>query len=259
MDRCKRQLTLLGIIHTDPEGMRRLYRAVTSLQPAAMTFELQEGFVYGFPPDKREQLVGWATTLLSLEEEQSEELEGLLKNYGYEWKVANGLEILQKKIYEIEFLEDNPSIKSNISRKSSAEGENLVIFSEKEDMLKEETEYYRLIRAIYPLFGFLSNPEEQEVVAICSAYVFFTPEDRQKIINCQYDKGPSRYTVQPRSSLLLRDQKMEERIREIWTNEDGDLLHVGGLSHVYGNYENNYNLYERLQDLNPVRRKLNEF
>jgi len=49
---------------------------------------------------------------------------------------------------------------------------------------------------------------------------------------------------------------MEERIRDLWGKTPGDLLHVGGIFHTQAPY---HNLYERLRDLHPVRRKLNEF
>ncbi len=254
MDRCERQLTLLGIIHTDPDGMKRLYRAVTSLQPATTTFELQDGRVPGLSPDKLKHLTDWASVLLSLEEEQSEELGELLKNYGYEWKIAQELKTLKQRVHFIDPVIDN------IDKEPAPDKRYLILSSESKEIAKKEMEYYQLIEAIHPLFSFLLNHHEQEIVAVCSAYVFFSMEEREKIINHQYDKGPDRYYIKPPPSLLQRDQKMEEHIREIWKTTEGNLLHVSGLSHIYGQYqEQQHNLYGRLQDLKPVRRKLNEF
>jgi pheromone shutdown protein TraB len=52
-------------------------------------------------------------------------------------------------------------------------------------------------------------------------------------------------------SLEYRDSHMESRIRE----QKGKVVHIGGMTHLYGAY---INLYNRLQSLSPRRIKLNE-
>ncbi|NIM47182.1 MAG: hypothetical protein GTN40_03425 [Candidatus Aenigmarchaeota archaeon] len=55
-----------------------------------------------------------------------------------------------------------------------------------------------------------------------------------------------------------RDRFTEAKLRE----QEGMILYVGGLFHIFGNYHSPFygkgNLYERLADLKPKRLKLNE-
>ncbi|MBS3168997.1 hypothetical protein J4210_00805 [Candidatus Woesearchaeota archaeon] len=88
-----RQLTLLGTIHTDPGGMKRLYRAIESLHPKTITFELERGLdgVHGFSAKRRDFLGKRIQEILNLEEERESEFKGFLREYGYESKIALGL------------------------------------------------------------------------------------------------------------------------------------------------------------------------
>jgi len=98
--------------------------------------------------------------------------------------------------------------------------------------------------------------DEREIIALYAALVFFDLGQRREIIDYQYDHHLNTVKTEPSSALLQRDQAMEERIRDLWGKTPGDLLHVGGIFHTQAPY---HNLYERLRDLHPVRRKLNEF
>ena len=54
-----------------------------------------------------------------------------------------------------------------------------------------------------------------------------------------------------REGFNSRDRTMDSKIREL----RGRVLHVGGLTHIFGDYEN---LYHLLRDMNPRRIRLNE-
>lgn len=224
--------------------MKRLYRATTTTQRNTVTtFELEDGRISCFAAEHRDFLADWLKDLFDLEPEQKEEFKDLLRNYGYESKIAFGLQLLGYKAHPID--------------DATAERDGaLIILTGKKQKPEYMQEYHQLVGILYQQLGFIEDPGEREVIAICGAYVFFEPEKRQEIADYQYNRGLEDIKVKTMPSTIQRDQTMEGRIRRIWNETDADLIHVGGLFHIYGPYQN---LYDRLQDLNPIRRKLNEF
>lgn len=241
-----RQLTLLGTIHSDPLGMKRLYRAVTSLRPTITTFELEKTDIQkivGFETTYRSELVEWMEVTFNILPEQKKEFETFLRNYGFESKIAFGWELLG-------------NIVRKIDDETAERDGSLIILSKQKSTPTFIKEYQDLVGIIYNKLSYIKEVSEREVIAICGAYVFFDLTQQQEIVNYQYETGLQgiKFGIMP--STIQRDRTMEERIRAAWEETDGDLLHVGGLFHIYGPYDN---LYTRLQDLQPIRRKLNEF
>jgi hypothetical protein len=83
---------------------------------------------------------------------------------------------------------------------------------------------------------------------------FFSEENMNKIIDYEYNNLPAKYNGSTKSE--ERDVVMSERLRELRQNNEGNGMHIGGVSHMFGNY---HNLYERLADLSPTRYRLSEF
>lgn len=84
-----------------------------------------------------------------------------------------------------------------------------------------------------------------------------SPEEYQKETDISYDDNSvDDFTAQELQKLLIeRDEFTETRIREVFRFTVEDMVYVGGADHIFGNY---HNLYERLKDLNPVRKKLRD-
>lgn len=239
-----RQLTLLGTIHSDPQGMRRLYRAIREINPETITFEWDTESYGGFLPLVRELWSEQLAKRFGFCAQQREELEEILKAYGYEWKIAKGLELVNE--FKIHYIDEN---------REEDPGGFVVIpdTAQKPEVIRQ---YQQLFSTFYSRLREITSPTEREVIAIACAQVLFDPAERETILNYQYNHSLDEAKVIVLPENISRDQTMKQRIREIWKNTEGDLLHVGGLYHTHGQY---HNLYERLKDLQPQRRKLNEF
>lgn len=224
--------------------MKRLWRVVREVpKETTLTFELEEGKFSCFNPAYTQSLAEQIQNQFGIEEEQKEEVKKILRNYGYESKISFILQLLG---YNTHHIDD-----------ASAEHDgSLSIISEGKRRPRYMQEYHQLVWIIHQGLKDIKDPGEREVIAICAAYIFFDPKQYQKIVDYQYNKGLKGIDIKVSSSTIQRDQTMEERIRKIWNESDVDLLHVGGMFHLYGPY---HNLNNRLQDLNPIRRKLNEF
>ena len=135
-----------------------------------------------------------------------------------------------------------------------------------DDLLESYTDFYRecLLLQI-KIHGYLTaetlyfpalpkNSMTREIVR-CLASGLQDETTRRRIDEYMYQiRGNERVTALSK----LRDEHMAGEIENIWNSTEGDVMHVGGMSHIFGNY---HNLYERLKarGLNPVRRKLREF
>lgn len=58
-----------------------------------------------------------------------------------------------------------------------------------------------------------------------------------------------------KTSILDRDEKSEQKIRQAFSGTNYIMVYIGGTMHFFGDYGN---LYERLKDLNPTRIRLPE-
>ncbi len=239
-----RQLTLLGTIHSDNQGMRRLYRAIREINPETITWELDKDSVGGFLPLVRDLWAEQLTKRFRFYAQQREELKEIFKEHGYEWKIAKGLELTQE--FKIHYIDES----------AEQDGGGLVRLSDTKQKPELVRQYQQLFSTFYSKLKEISSPTEREVIAIACSQVCFDPTERETIGNYQYDHSMEEANIIILPENILRERTMEQRIREIWDGSEGDLLHVSGLYHTHGPH---HNLYERLTDLQPQRKKLNEF
>ena len=93
-----KKLTILGVLHTDPFGMKRLHSAISKTKPSNITFELT---AEDPTPFLKEDLVDIIAEWLCLEtnlDDQSyvKTVKHFLRQDGYEAKLALALEASQK-------------------------------------------------------------------------------------------------------------------------------------------------------------------
>ncbi len=244
-----KKLILVGVLHTDPLGMKRLLSAISKTKPSDITFELT---AEDPTPFLKEDFVDIIAEWLCLETNLNDQsyrktVKHFLRQDGYEAKLALALEV-KYHIHRVDaaFGPDHGAemMISNLDQSGQPtfvrEQETIINYFFKK--LHEEMKVSKGMAVV--LAEYLS-------------YTFLSKKELERHVEYRYTEGFQKIATLPVGEITLqRDQTMEQRIREIWRNTEGDLLHVGGLYHTHGQY---HNLYERLRDLQPQRRKLNEF
>ena len=238
-----KKLTLVGIVHTDPNGEIRLVRAVDKLKPKYLTVEADENCVplsRGFVEDIVSFLGNDDT--LKLHEFQLKTLKNDLHNYGFETKVASNYK--KTGTPKVLLIDENvPQTKKYQTSKNKT--------SDIPNVVREHNE---LAYSTYQYLSQIKGLQNKRTTAFISHYLAiscFNEQEREVIINHKYNEPIN--NISPTSE--QRDEIMGSKIRNLWNETDGDIMHVGGIEHLFGNYNN---LYEILKDINPTRYKLNE-
>lgn len=259
-----RKLILVGTVHTDIHGEPRLERAINKINPSHLTFELDgnsENSNTGFNLEDMTQvgvelnkeIFSLVYDLLSLdkivnEDEMVKEYYQNLITYGFEKRVASRYKKAgHPQVYLIDKYITTKNDTNEIVRLSN---------SYKEDIHKPKVvqKYYEILTYLYPIFA---DESESDISVHYFAYSFFTKDEIDTIINYNYTEKGTQSIYEIRNEVIKRDEAMESEIRNLWASSTGDLMHTGGILHIFGDYYNN--LYKRLRDLNPVRYRLNTF
>ncbi len=244
-----KKLILVGVIHTDPFGMKRLHSAISKTKPSDITFELT---TEDPTPFLKEDLVDIIAEWLCLETNLNDRsyaktVKHFLRQDGYEAKLALALEA-KYHIHRVDAaLGPDHGVEMMISNLNHDDQPTFV--KEQETIINYF--FQKLHREMKLSKGMAV------VLAEYLSYTFLSKKELERHVEYRYTEGFQKIAMLPVGKITLqRDQTIEQRIREIWRNTEGDLLHVGGLYHTHGQY---HNLYERLADLQPQRKKLNEF
>ncbi len=245
-----RKLTILGVLHTDPFGMKRPHSAINKIQPREITFELSaEDPAPFFKEDLVDIIAEWLCLETNLDDQSyAKTVKHFLRQDGYEAKLALALEA---------------SKKYQIHRIDAPLGPDHGTEIDLSELDRSEPTFVKEQETIVNYFFQKLNTEMRlsrgmaTVLAEYLSYTFLSAKELEKHTEYRYTERFQKIAILPPGEITLqRDQTMEQRIRKIWRDTDGDLLHVGGLYHTHGRY---HNLYERLRDLHPQRMKLNEF
>lgn len=245
-----KKLTILGVLHTDPFGMKRLYSAISKIKPSDITFELTNEDPAPFLKEDLVDIIAeWLCLETNLDDPSyAKTVKYFLRQDGYEAKLALALE---------------PSQKYRIHRIDAALGPDHGTEISFSDLDRNEPVFVKEQNAIIDYFFQKLNREMKlsrgmaTVLAEYLSYSLLSARELEKHTEYRYTEGFQKIAILPPGEITLqRDRTMEQRIRKIWEKSSGDVLHVGGLYHTQGEY---HNLYERLRDLNPERKKLNEF
>ncbi len=230
--------------------MKQLYSAISKTKPSDITFEITAEDPAPFLREDFVDIIAeWVCLEMGLKDQfYSKAVKYFLRQEGYEAKLALALEASEK--YNIH----------RIDAPLGADHGTEISFS---DLERSEPAFVKEQAEIIGYFFQKLNAEMKlskgmaVVLAEYLSYTFLSKKDLERHVEYRYQEGFQKIARLPAGDITIqRDQTMEQKIREIWESCEGDLLHVSGLYHTHGEYQN---LYERLEDLHPQRRKLNEF
>ena len=230
-------LTLLGTNHADPQGAKRMITAFNSIQPDWITIELVPGNTTICPI---EDLVMLNYLLVNspvpISTKKAEDIVTILQKRGFEERIA--------KSYAERF--NTPYAQVDTENFDAVNDE--VIYRNEERLKDVERRAKENAEKNLDVFLALN------ALGITGAALRFI---------CAGLTLPSidAYEDQPeiKKSYVTRDAHMAPQIREMFKQHGPNGLHVGGHAHMFGNYGEFPNLYQRLADLNPTRVKLCEF
>ncbi|RLJ06752.1 MAG: hypothetical protein DRP12_03575 [Candidatus Aenigmatarchaeota archaeon] len=253
----EKKLHLIGTVHADPEGDKRLMLALVEHSPDYITLESNSGTSAQAPPEAIVSICELAKDYGGSDKMIENIMEVLLAR-GFEKRIAYMYQetIRQKKnveVYEIDLPEtDKFKGRDKIITKKFFEElppEDTLFYSLMQD--KELTLAERLIEDGYPLklSAFLSGVLIQASLS---------KEGRERFIRAEYNLI---HEILPSDEALARDEYMEKRIRDVYERAEpgSTIVHIGGMSHIFDRYLGAPNLYERLSDLKPTRSKLIDY
>ena len=241
-----RKLTLVGVLHSDPEGESRLVRAINQLSPECLTIDITEKSVGVFPEPLIDDIVSSlrGDQILRLDEGKVDRLKSELRSYGFLRRVADKYQ-------------SSPSPKLFMIGEDAPDIDKPYLYVPDTDIPAIIKEYHKFIFLIYKHLTSSKNFPRELVttqVAAIIARTFYSDMGRSFIFDYEYRS--------PMQDKTLVQERLDEvitaaKIMTVWNEHGGDVMHVSGLYPVFGQHSKN--LYEQLKDLNPMRYRLNEF
>ena len=229
------ELILVGINHTDSQGEERLERALDKIRPDILTLELPSSIDISIPPVPVNSIIQFLHRMRINERIDVERTRKLMSAYGFE-------------------------LRSALRYKES--GKNVVCVGEEvlaptdQDEPEDLSQLPRVIRshetAAEYFINFLGMYTSPQLTAFIGDYLHrsIISESELRELEDAYYGWVTDGTAATRSM----DGPVERNIRKLLGGKT--IMHVGGMTHIYSKRQN---LYEMMQDLKPVKYKLNEF
>jgi len=241
-----KNLFLVGCVHVDPEGPYLLQKLLDELNPSDITVEVsptaEPGNIYNLLlPELLYLIITDPILRKRISRNHLTFIADFLETRGYELTISAKYQEEGKGVlHKVDLPKTRSTNGEIILRKNMQLPE---ILSEFNDAVTNMLKY---------LLNLEISSDIEVLTPIAYAIVFslLNEEIRKEIIRKIYEYEIHQY-IHPNN--FSRDIYMAKNIREVYENGKGRVVHVGGLIHIYGEYNN---LYNYLSDLNPTRLKL---
>src|SRR3989338_3518841 len=235
------EIYLIGTIHNDLNGPRRLRNALYAEQPAILTLEATQIFI-----DNEEKRVPNLVTDTLIRNKAAEQIISYFREKesisSYEYKISK--EYAQEKGIPLHLIDD---AESDIHRSKEGAAINL------EEKIKE-------LEGVIPILNILpiivETLRNEDLSRTNNLYKMV-----KIALGNKYEKIFSHGFLEPgRHVFGKRDETMAKRLKELAAeNKDAKIVHVGGLAHLLDD-EKGETLYSRLkEELNPIRNALIDY
>lgn len=234
-----KMLYLIGTDHSDPRGHERLQKAIHIIKPCLVTIEIEEeNFNNDVVKKAKHALRKGLRIARRYEHFEDEQYERMLKaTDSYLFELSACLKLTRRM----------PVFPIDVGL-----GGGAVTTMESDEFYTTSMKYAK----IYLDSGLAGNENTAKVLADYTACGLLSDEIIDKHFNDVYNMEQKEEDMIDLEELEERDAVMEGKIRFYYQQADGDVMNIGGLGHLFSEYNN---LYERLKDLKPIRHKLNEF
>jgi hypothetical protein len=214
-------LRLIGTSHLDLDGYDRLSDLLTYLKPSIIGIE-----------ETREDFYETSNLVKALSNPQI--LEKTLINAKKQFPEANH-ETLKQWLSSINY--ENKAI-----TEYSTKNDVPIIYCDNAQELGKVD------------FDSEANKAESTLNRGIEAFLRQTPKEARLDLRKEY--AQAKYLVKDCEDLVAFYQARDEHTEQILRKQNGDIIYVCGLDHIFGDYHPN--LFDRLTDLNPNRMKLCE-
>ena len=224
-----KQLYLIGTIHTDKKGPKRLERMLSAINPKSIAVEYSQQRLEADRKLKpilnldRERVITYFKKNGGIKRAEAIRYLHYIALSGYEYEISKAHTLTHNT--GIDMVDYTEGIFQPIEVRSGT----TLLTTENETLNKSYDENLR---------EFITTPVK----------------DFQKMMDAEYNSKSEDDAEFIRlfgeQFLERRDEKIEEKIRMLSEQTSGNLVYVGGMLHSFDKY---LNLYDRLIDLNPVR------
>jgi hypothetical protein len=219
------KIHLIGTVHADIDGERRLEKALREEEPEIVTVEMgKELFYYLDEAKKKGESLIRRMQIKGCDENHIKNVRRVMGAHGFEYRGCKSY--CEKRGIPLHYIDDGetyPWISNFLDEEKPKKIPKRNIL---EKNRKFTNSWYRLFQAIFE--GKLSGGGIGEIYSNALPY---------KILG-------------------ERDRFMASRIQELASNCDGKIVHVGGLIHLI---ENNVTLYSGIREYNPSRKVLKAY
>jgi hypothetical protein len=220
------KIHLIGTVHSDLEGERRLEKALKEEEPEIVTLEAGEGFLdYLAQAEEKNERLFRRMQIKGCDQGHIENVRKLISAYGFEYRSCKNY--CEERGIPLHLIDDGkiyPWMSNFLNGKKTIKIPKRNIL---EKTRKDNDSWYKVFQAIFE--GKLSGGGVSKV----------------------YSNGLISYKV-----LGERDQFMAGRVRNLASKCDGKIVHVGGAFHLLNS---NITLYSRIQEYNPSRTALGAY
>lgn len=238
---------LIGTIHTDPFLKKRLERALNYFRPKSITLEctpeMTKQYKNGIDYFEIEDFAD------ILNDKEKDELRQIMQVYGSEITVPlQCAPLIGAQTYPVDTKVTTVKPVLNLRQlHSQIQGVQHTWAAGR---------FLELEALLYSEIDDSSSQDLREIVARALAFVYTSKKYWKEVISYHYRLSASVNTTG--SSQYERDQHMAGQIIDIWNSTEGDLMHIGGMAHIFGQQTNLYDLLRDAQ-LHPTRLKLTSF